>query len=99
MAKSTWKFFKTNRKELRLYAKEMKLLREKKSLQYYGLENNTLRLNTINWMHNYFFYLGNSFIKKLFFCECINMPVKRFLKFKKPFNYKSKKKKKINVNK
>lgn len=94
MAKSAWKFSITNRKEMRMYSKEFKLLREKQGLQYYGFEKNNLRLNNLNWMNNYLFYLGNAYTEKSFYLFCTTMIAKRFLKFKKPFNFKPKKKKK-----
>ena len=45
-------------------------------------------------MYKYLFYIGNSFIWKRFRIFNLKNQANEFLKFTKPFNYKSKKKKK-----
>jgi len=45
-------------------------------------------------MHKYYFSLGNSYFRKSFFPYNSRLNGYSFLKFKKPFSFKSKKKKK-----
>ena len=76
------------------YVKEFKLLQEKQGLQKYGLVKNSFIINNINYMHKYYFSLGNSYFRKSFFPYNSRLNGYSFLKFKKPFSFKSKKKKK-----
>lgn len=77
-----------------MYNDEFKLLTEKQGLQTYGLVSNYFIINSINYMHSYIFFLGNSYTSKSFYPYCIRFKTISFLKFKKPFHYYSKKKKK-----
>jgi hypothetical protein len=78
-----------------MYIKESKLLNENKGFKNFGLvENNNLIINNINYTFNFKFNLGNYYVVKKFSLYCIGLKGKEFLKFCKPFNYISKKKKK-----
>jgi hypothetical protein len=94
MAKSSWKFLKTNKTEIYLYIKESRLLNENKGYKKFGLVNNSLIINNINYTFNFKFNLGNYYVVKKFSEYCIGLKGREFLKFSKPFNYISKKKKK-----
>jgi hypothetical protein len=77
-----------------MYSDEFKLLIEKQGYQNMDLVNNNLIINNINYMHRYVFYLGNCYISRQFAPYCISSKGSEFLKFNKPFHFKSKKKKK-----
>jgi len=94
VAKSAWKFFNLQYPDVYLYLNEYKLLTKHQGQQYYGFAPNSLKLNSINFMHTYKFHQGNSYVIKKFTKYSINCSVKEFLKFKKPFYFHSKKKKK-----
>lgn len=94
MAKSAWKFFNLNYRDIYLYLNEYKLLTKNQGEQFYGFAPNSLKLNTLNYMHTYKFHQGNSEVMKKFTQYSINDRAKDFLKFKKPFYFHSKKKKK-----
>ena len=94
VAKSKWKFLQTNQHEIYRYIDEFKLIREKQNLQNFGLVKNNLIINNINYMHTYFFFLGNSYVEKKFSPHCVGLRGVGFLKFKKPFSFRPKKKKK-----
>ena len=94
MAKSAWKFSQTNLSQIYSYIVEFKLPTKKQNLQKVGLAPNSYILNSLNYMHNYVFFLGNCYTKKKFSKFSIRSKGMEFLKFKKPFNFKPKKKKK-----
>lgn len=94
VARSRWKFLKFNKKEIYKYVNEFKLLREKQGMQKFGLVKNNIIINNINYMYTYYFNLGNSFFKKKFSPFCISWSSLSVLKFKKPFSFRPKKKKK-----
>jgi hypothetical protein len=94
LAKSSWKFLKTDISQIYLYTKEVKLLDDEKGYKRLNLNNNDLIINNINYTFNYKFNLGNYYVTKKFSEYCIGLKGKEFLKFCKPFNYISKKKKK-----
>lgn len=94
MAKSAWKFLKTNQIEFYKYSVEMKLLTKHRGRQAIGLVKNSFIINNINYSFRYEAYLGNSFVGKKFYEYCVGLKMREFLKFKKPFYYISKKKKK-----
>ena len=77
-----------------MYLDEYKLLTKNQGEQFYGFVTNSFKLNSINYMHTYKFHQGNCYINKKFTAYSINAQVKEFLKFKKPFYFHSKKKKK-----
>ncbi len=93
MAKSSWKFLKISKNDIYKYNDEFKLMTEKQGNQSCGLTKNNLQINNINYMHKYTFYLGNCYTSKYFFTYCVGSKGKEFLKFTKPFTFKSKKKK------
>lgn len=94
MAKSAWKFLKTNQSEFYNYYKEFKLLNKDKFKQVVGLVKNNFIINNINYTFNYTGHIGNWDINKKFYKYCVGLKMREFLKFKKPFHYISKKKKK-----
>lgn len=94
VAKSAWKFLKTDIKELYRYNKELKLLTKNRGRQKVGLVKNSFIINSINYTFKYQAYLGNWTINKKFYKFCVGLKMREFLKFKKPFHYISKKKKK-----
>ena len=94
MAKSAWKFFNLQYRDVYLYLDEYKLLTKNQGEQFYGFVTNSFKLNSINYMHTYKFHQGNCYINKKFTAYSINAQVKEFLKFKKPFYFNPKKKKK-----
>lgn len=93
MAKSAWKFYNFNVKDIYHYLYEYRLPSKYQAMQFYGLVNNSFTLNTLNYMHSYKFYQGNTYLKKKFSIYNLNSKGYEFLKFTKPFNFKSKKKK------
>ena len=97
MAKSAWKFLNSNQKEFYRYVTEFKLINERKGMQYVGFKKSTLRINNINFMHRYKFFLGKTYTYKKFFPYCISSIAFEFLKYRKPFHYYSKKKKKKKI--
>lgn len=94
MAKSSWKFFNLNTSDIYFYLKEYKLPLKYLGLQYYGEVSNSFKLNPINYMHFYKFYQGKNIVIKKFSIFSIGRQGKEFLKFTKPFYFRSKKKKK-----
>ena len=93
MAKSAWKFSKFTNRDITLYLEDLKKVQKlqgKKKI--YDVKNNIF-INNLNYMHKYSFHLGNLFIFKRFNPMLINSKPSEFLKFTKPFNYRSKKKK------
>jgi ribosomal protein S19 len=94
VAKSAWKFLQTNQEEIYNYIQEFKLIIENQGFRYIGLKSNGMIINGLNYMHRYSFYLGNSYAKKQFASYCIGSKAGEFLKYTKPFNYRSKKKNK-----
>ena len=92
MAKSAWKFYNFNSLDIYLYLDEYKLPLRHKEKQSYGLVSNNFKLNSLNYMHSYKFYLGNIYVNKKFFIYNIGNTGKEFLKFTKPFCFRSKKK-------
>jgi hypothetical protein len=93
MAKSSWKFYNFNVKDIYHFLQEYRLPTKYQELQYYGFVSNEFKLNTINYMHSYKFYQGNNYVVKKFSIYNIGNKGKEFLKFTKPFNFRSKKKK------
>ena len=91
VAKSAWKFYQTNLREIYLYLVEYTLLSRNKNRQRYGLAKNNLRLNSINYMYRYNFHQGCNFTRRRFFKYCIGSVATCFLKFRKPFWFRSKK--------
>jgi hypothetical protein len=77
-----------------MYVDEFKLLTEKQGFQHYGLVKNNFVINGINYMHKYMLHLGNCYATRSFFPYCIGAKTKEFIKFTKPFYFRSKKKKK-----
>lgn len=51
-------------------------------------------INSINYMHKYYFHLGNSYVQKSFYLHAVSFKANSFLKFKKPFSFRPKRKKK-----
>lgn len=98
MAKSSWKFYNLTTHDIYLYLNEYKLPTRYQERQFYGTVLNSFKLNPLNYMHTYKFYQGNTYIIKKFFIYNIGRTGKEFLKFTKPFFFRSKKKK-INVKK
>jgi len=94
LAKSAWKFFNLQYKDIYYYLDEYKLLTKNQGEQFYGFVPNSFKLNSLNYMHTYKFHQGNCYVNKKFTAYSINTSVKEFLKFKKPFYFHSKKKKK-----
>jgi len=97
VAKSAWKFLKTNQSEFYKYYKEFKLLNKDKFKQVVGLVKNNFIINNINYTFNYTAHIGNWDINKKFYKYCVGLKMREFLKFKKPFHYISKKKKKKKI--
>lgn len=93
MAKSVWKFYNFNIKDIYHYLYEYRLPSKYQEMQYYGFVKNSFTLNTLNYMHNYKFYQGNNYISKKFWIYNLNSKGYEFLKFTKPFHFRSKKKK------
>ena len=77
-----------------MYFIEFRLLSKNQGLQYYGLVKNSHIINNLNYMHTYCLNLGNCFLEKSYYKYSVGLNGYSFLKFKKPFNYRSKKKKK-----
>lgn len=94
MAKSAWKFYKFNINEIYYYLDEYKLISHNQGSQYWGTINSNFTINPINYMHTYNFYQGNCYTIKKFSLYNLKSKGFEFLKFTKPFNYRSKKKKK-----
>ena len=94
MAKSAWKFYNFTPKDIYLYLYEYKLPIRHQEKQYYGLVKNNFKFNTLNYMHFYKFYQGQNYVTKKFFIYNVGSVGKEFLKFTKPFFFRSKKKKK-----
>lgn len=93
MAKSAWKFYNLLSKDIYLYINEYKLPIRHQEKQFYGFVSNSFKLNSLNYMHSYKFYQGNSYVMRKFFLYNIGNTGKEFLKFTKPFFFRSKKKK------
>lgn len=93
MAKSAWKFFNYNVKDIYHFLQEYRLPTKYSCSQTYGLVKNDFKLNPINYMHNYKFYQGNTYVDKQFCIYNIGNKGYEFLKFTKPFYFRSKKKK------
>jgi hypothetical protein len=94
VAKSAWKFSITDTLELYRYNKEFKLLTKNRGRQSVGLVKNSFMINSINYTFKYKAHIGNWIINKKFYKLAIGLKMREFLKFKKPFHYISKKKKK-----
>ncbi len=93
MAKSSWKFYNFNYTDIYKYLQEYRLPTKYQENQYYGFVKNNFKLNTLNYMHSYKFYQGNKYIVKKFCIYNIGNKGYEFLKFTKPFFFRSKKKK------
>jgi hypothetical protein len=93
VAKSAWKFLKTNQIEFYKYNTEFKLLIKNQGYQEIGLVKNSFIINNINYSFRYAAYIGDTFINKKFYNYCVGLKMRQFLKFKKPFHYRSKKNK------
>lgn len=94
MAKSSWKFYNFTTKDVYYYINEYKLPLKYLELQYYDKTSNSFKINTLNYMHTFKFYQGKTSIIKKFSIFNLGRTAKEFLKFTKPFHFKSKKKKK-----
>ena len=93
MAKSKWKFLKITQNDIYNYINEYKLPLKKKNQQSVGLTSHRFQVNNINYMHRYLFHLGSQYTSKKFYSYSIRLKALEFLKFKKPFHFRSKKKK------
>lgn len=93
MAKSAWKFLKTDQKQLYMHNYEYKLLIKNQGYQKYGFVKNSFIINNINYGFKYVSHIGNEYLHKKFYKYCIGLKMREFLKFKKPFYFRSKKKK------
>lgn len=94
MAKSSWKYFNMNTNDIYMYLSEYKLPTKYQNLQHYGFVKNDFKLNPLNYMHTYKFYQGNSYILKKFCMYNIGNKGYEFLKYTKPYYFRSKKKNK-----
>ncbi len=93
MAKSAWKFLNTNKNQIYRYMYDLKLIQKMQGLQKIEHLKNNMIINNINFMHRYMFHLGNCFVNKRFYFYTIRSKSLEFLKFKKPFSFRPKKKK------
>jgi hypothetical protein len=94
VARASWKFLQTNLTEIYNYIVEYKKLKEYQGKQRIYKVKNYLTINKLNFMHIYTLHQGKFYIFKRFYKYNINSKVGDYLKTTKPFNYKSKKKKK-----
>jgi hypothetical protein len=94
VAKSAWKFLQARQEDFYLYNKEFKLLYENQGKQYAGFRYNNFIINNLNYMHWYTFHLGNCFTDRHFSPYSVSSKASEFLKYTKPFHFRSKKKKK-----
>ena len=92
MAKSAWKFLRTNYGEINLYTREFKLLIEERGRVKIGLVKNNFIVNNINFTLKCKGHLGQIIFNKQFSIFDINSKLGQFMKFTKPFNFRSKKK-------
>ena len=93
MAKSAWKFLNFNKNQLYRYLFDIRQTQKLQGLQHVQLVKNNITINNLNYMHTYRFHLGNYFVTKRFYYYTIRSKCLEFLKFKKPFHFRSKKKK------
>jgi ABC-type cobalamin/Fe3+-siderophores transport system ATPase subunit len=93
VAKSAWKFLRTNKKEIYLYKDEFKLLTKKQGHQVIGYVKSNHIINNINFTFNCAVHLGKYIVFKKFYYNSIRSKIGEFLKFTKPFHFRSKKKK------
>ena len=93
MSRSAWKYFKLNLEDIEYYLYEYKLLIKNKGRQSAGLVKNNLIINTLNYMHKYIFHQGSTYVKRRFYKYNLRSTGYAFLKFRKPFWFRSKKKK------
>jgi hypothetical protein len=93
LAKSAWKFYNFTSYDIYMYLNEYRLPIRYQEKQFYGLSDNNIRFNLLNYMHTYKFYQGNSYVNKKFFIYNIGKRGSEILKFTKPFFFRSKKKK------
>jgi hypothetical protein len=75
------------------YLNEYKLPGKYQEKQFFGNVTNSFKFNSINYMHFYKFHQGNNYVDKKFFIYNIGRKGLEFLKFTKPFHFRSKKKK------
>jgi hypothetical protein len=75
------------------YLDEYKLPGKYQENQFFGKVLNSFKFNSINYMHFYKFHQGNNYVTKKFSMFNIGNKGKEFLKFTKPFHFRSKKKK------
>lgn len=93
MSRSAWKFFKLDLDSIEYYLEEYKLLVKNKNRQSAGLVKNSLVLNPLNYMYRYVFYQGSTYAQRRFYKYNLRSIGYAFLKFRKPFWFRSKKKK------
>lgn len=72
---------------------DLKLVQKMQGSQKIEHLKNNLIINNINFMHKYKFHLGNCYVSKRFYLYTVRSKSLEFLKFKKPFNFRPKKKK------
>lgn len=94
MAKSPWKYYTIKNKDIDFYLDEYMLPGKYFGKQHYGFVKNNFRITNLNYMHKYVAYMGQYLIRKKFYQWNVGNKVWEFLKFTKPFNFRSKKKKK-----
>ena len=94
MSRSVWKFYNIEQVDLKKYLNEYTILDTSGSKQKVYLKNNKLRINNINYMHRYIIK-QYKFYSSLKFCKYnISEVIGSFIKNKKPFFFREKKKKK-----
>ena len=94
MAKSSWKFLNTNSKEISKFLIDFFLPKKYKGRQIVRTYTKNITINYLNYMHRYFLYQGKFEVKKKFSMYHIGFNLGQFLKSRKPFYFRSKKKKK-----
>lgn len=94
VAKSAWKFLRTNQIEIYMYNIEFKLLLKQQGYQSLGFVKNNHMINNINHTFKCWVHLGKYTLEKNFYSHSIKSKVGEFLKFTKPFYFYSKKKNK-----
>jgi hypothetical protein len=93
VARSSWKFLQFNQDDLYQYQLEYRLKKKYQEKQYRDYNKNYFKINNLNYMHTYGLYQGKVKLLWKSNIHCVNNILGNFLKTKKPFHFKKKKKK------
>lgn len=94
VSKSSWKYLQTNKEEMKYFLRDFYLEKKLRGKTVLPTKNKSITLNHLNYNNVYIIYQGKFWVRKKFSIYTIGRNFGQFIKTRKPFYFRSKKKKK-----